>query len=69
VNAQELAQELWEIIESRLNNRIHIISSKNIKDLKEAEIPLVTHNRRSGESSPVFQVVTQLDKDHPKSDH
>ncbi|XP_018361341.1 PREDICTED: uncharacterized protein LOC108760056 isoform X2 [Trachymyrmex cornetzi] len=64
VNAQELAQELWKIIEPRLNNRTnHITNAKSIKkDLKEAVIPLVSQNRRSGTSPPVFQVATQLDK-------
>ncbi|XP_018315805.1 RUS1 family protein homolog [Mycetomoellerius zeteki] len=64
VNAQELAQELWKIMETRLNNRtIHITNSKSIKkDLERAVIPLVSHNRRDGTSPSVFQVATQLDK-------
>ncbi|XP_018406154.1 PREDICTED: uncharacterized protein LOC108782378 [Cyphomyrmex costatus] len=64
VNAEELAQELWKIIETRLNNRTnHISSSKSImKDLKEAVISLVPHNRRGRTFPSIFQVATQLDK-------
>ncbi|XP_011067251.1 PREDICTED: uncharacterized protein LOC105153842 [Acromyrmex echinatior] len=62
VKAQELTQELWKIIDSHLNTN-YVTSSKSIeKDLKNAIMPLVSHNRRSGTSPPVFQVATQLDK-------
>ncbi|XP_011688271.1 PREDICTED: putative uncharacterized protein DDB_G0286901 [Wasmannia auropunctata] len=62
INAQNVAQELWKIIESRLNNRSdHITSLKNIKkDLEDAIIPLL-HSRR-GISPSTFQVADQLDK-------
>ncbi|KAG5306830.1 EFCB1 protein, partial [Acromyrmex insinuator] len=62
VKAQELTQELWKIIDSHLNTN-YVTSSKSIeKDLKNAIMPLVSHNRRSGTSPPVFEVATQLDK-------
>ncbi|XP_036144293.1 uncharacterized protein LOC118646106 [Monomorium pharaonis] len=62
VNAQELALELWKIIESRLNNCTNHTSSSNsiVEDLKEAITPLVSPNRRSSTPS-AFQVASQLD--------
>lgn len=64
INAQEVAQELWKIIETRLNNQTsHVTSSKSImKDLEEAVIPLVLPTRRGKTSLSAFQVANQLDK-------
>lgn len=64
VNAQELAEELWKIIESRLNNDTdHLTSSKSIlKDLQDAVIPLVSPSRRSTTLPSAFQVASHLDE-------
>jgi len=63
VNAQEMAQELWKIIKTRLNNQTNITSSKNIiKDLEEAVIPLVLPTKRDETSPSAFHVANQLDK-------
>lgn len=63
LNVQDVAEELWKVIEARLNNRTHLTSSKSImKDLKEAVTPLVSPTRKSKTSPSVFQVASQLDK-------
>jgi len=61
VDAQKVAEELWKIIETHLNNNTDLTSSESIqKDLEDAIIPLVSPSRR--DSSPsIFQVANQLD--------
>ncbi|XP_024872849.1 uncharacterized protein LOC112455276 [Temnothorax curvispinosus] len=63
VDPQEVAQELWKIIDARLNNNTnHITSSQSImKDLEDAITPLVSPSRR-GIPPSAFQVADQLDK-------
>jgi len=61
VDAQKVAEELWKIIETHLNNDTDLTSSKSIqKDLEDAIIPLVLSSRRDSSSS-IFQVANQLD--------
>jgi len=61
VDAQKVAEELWKIIETHLNDDTDLMSSKSIqKDLEDAIIPLVSPSRRKSSPS-VFQVANQLD--------
>lgn len=63
MDPQEVAEELWQMIEARLSNRTnHLTSSENaIKELKRAVAPLMSPTRR-GTSQSAFQVASQLDK-------
>ncbi|KAM0731097.1 hypothetical protein ACS0PU_002579 [Formica fusca] len=63
LNPQEVAEELWKVIQARLNNRTdHPTSSRStIQELEKAVIPLTTPTRR-GTSQSIFQVASQLDK-------
>ncbi|CAL1681859.1 unnamed protein product [Lasius platythorax] len=63
LDPQEVAKELWKVIEARLSNHTgHITNSKNaIKELEKAVTPFVSPTRR-GISQSAFQVASQLDK-------
>lgn len=63
MDPQEVAEELWQMIEARLSNRTnHLTSSQSIiKELKRAVTPLMLPTRR-GTSQNAFQVASQLDK-------
>lgn len=62
MDPQKVAEELWKVIEARLNNRTdHLTSSKSIiQELTKAVVPLMTPTRRTSQS--IFQVASQLDK-------
>lgn len=63
MDTQEIAMELWKMIEARLSNRTnHLTSSEStIKELEKAVTPFVSPTRR-GTSQSAFQVASQLDK-------
>lgn len=63
LNIQEVAKELWKVIEARLTNRTtNIASSENaIKELEKVVQPLMSPTRRVGTHS-AFQMASQFDK-------
>ncbi|KAL6428766.1 hypothetical protein ACFW04_007971 [Cataglyphis niger] len=62
MNPQQVAEELWKVIEARLSNRTsHLTSSKStIQELTKVVIPLTTPTRRTSQS--IVQVASQFDK-------
>lgn len=64
VNPQEVAKELWKLIEARLNNGTgHPTNSWNtIKDLEKVVTPLVLGNRRSLTQPTAYHVASELDR-------
>lgn len=64
MDPKEVAEELWKLIEARLNNGTNYItnSQSTIKDLENAIEPLLSSTRRDGTSVSVYQVANELDK-------
>ncbi|XP_032670240.1 uncharacterized protein LOC116843701 [Odontomachus brunneus] len=64
VDPEEVAKELWKVIEARLNNGTdHPISSWNaIRDLEKVVTPLVSPSRRSSTQPSAYQVANELDR-------
>lgn len=64
VNPEEVAKELWKVIEARLNNGTdHPTNSRNaIRDLEKVVTPLVSSSRRSSAQPSAYQVANELDR-------
>lgn len=64
VDAEEVAKELWKVIEARLNNGTgHLTNSwKAIRDLETVVAPIVSPNRRSTTQPSAYQVANELDR-------
>ncbi|EFN75598.1 hypothetical protein EAI_04564 [Harpegnathos saltator] len=64
VDPEQVAKELWKVIEARLNNSTsHPTNSWNaIKDLEKVVASLVSPNRRSSAQPSAHQVANELDR-------
>lgn len=64
VNPEDVARELWKMIEARLNNGTsHFTISRNtIRDLEQVVAPLVMPSRRSAMQLSAYQVASELDR-------